>query len=140
MQVKEYLLQIKDLTEDVKDQENYIQRLKDSLNIAGIQYDKVRVQTSPDADKFAYIFARIDEEEDVLADLKEKLIKTKVNIINEIHELENEKYKELLNIVYVDMKSLGKAAKIMSFSYDYVKELHGEALNAFSRKFPPHTT
>ena len=136
---KEYLLQIKYLTNDIKEQEDFIQRLKDSLDIAGIRYDKERVQSSPELDKFAYIFAQIDNEEKVLETLKTKLIETKVEIINRIHELEDEKHRRLLNIAYVDMKSLKKAAKIMCFSYDYVKELHLNALNEFSEKFPPQT-
>lgn len=137
---KEYLLQIKDLTKEVKNQEEYIERLKDSLGIIGMQYDKERVQSSSEHDKFAQVFAQIDEQESILEDLKEKLILTKVKIINMIHELENEKYKNLLNIVYVDMKSLKKAASIMCFSYDYVKELHGDALKTFAQKFLPQTT
>jgi hypothetical protein len=59
--------------------------------------------------------------------------------VNMIHELENEKHRRLLNIVYVDMKSLKKAANIMCFSYDYIKELHLEALSTFTEKFPPQT-
>jgi DNA-directed RNA polymerase specialized sigma subunit len=134
---KEYLLQIKYLTNDIREQEDYIQRLIESLSIAGLRYDREKVQCSSEPDKFAYIFAQIDEQEEVLEGLKEDLIEMKVKIINMIHELENEKHRKLLNIVYVDMKSLKKAANIMCFSYEYVKELHGEALNAFSEKFLP---
>ena len=137
MTAKEYLLQIKDLNKEVVDQEDYIQRLKDSLGIAGISYDDERVQSSPNTDKFAHIFAQIDEQEEILAKLKQNLIEIRIKIINMIHELEDEKHRRLLNIVYVDMKSLKKASNIMSFSYDYVKELHGRALCAFSEKFLP---
>ena len=134
---KEYLLQIENLTNRIKEQEEYIQRLKDSLSIAGISYDKDRVQTSPDPDKFCHIFAQIDEQEKVLEDMKTKLVNVRVKSLNIIHKIEDDRYRRILTTIYVDMRSLKKAANILSFSYDYMKELHQEALNAFSENFPP---
>ena len=132
---KDYLFQIKNLNKDIQKTEEHIQALRYSLGIAGINYDKERVQSSPIVDKFAHIFAQIDKQEKVLEDLKTKLIETRVKIINMIHELENDKHRKLLNIVYVDMKSLKIAANEMCFSYDYIKELHLEALDVFFDKF-----
>lgn len=139
MTAKEYLLQIKDQNRMIRNQQEYIQRLKDSLSIAGISYDKERVQSSPDFDKFAKIFGQIDEEEQKLAEMKNKLVKIRVTIINEIHELSDDKHKDVLNIVYVDGKNLKKAAQTMCFSYEYVKEIHLAALAAFEDKFLPQS-
>ena len=58
---KEYLLQIKEQKQNIRKQEEYIQRLRDSLTIAGISYDKERIQSSPDPDKFAKIFGHEDQ-------------------------------------------------------------------------------
>ena len=66
MTAKEYLLQIKEQRNDILNQEEYIQRLRDSLGVAGIRYDKERVQSSPEPDKFAKIFGQIFEEEEML--------------------------------------------------------------------------
>ena len=137
MTAKEYLLQIKEQKQNIRKQQEYIQRLKDSLTIAGISYDKERVQSSPDPDKFAKIFGQIDEEEQRLADMQTRFVNTRVKIINQIHELKDDRYDRLLNLVYVDDKSLKKAAHEMSFSYDYVRELHLAALQVFEDKFPP---
>ena len=120
-------------------QQEYIQRLKDSLGIAGISYDKDRVQSSPDPDKFAKIFAEIDEEEERLAMMKRKLTFIRVKIIKQIHELSDDKHKDVLYYIYVDGKNLKKAAQAMCFSYDYVKEIHIAALQAFEEKFPPQS-
>ena len=128
-------MQIKYLTDDIAEKQSQIQRLKESLDIAGISYDKERVQSSPELDKFAHVFAQIDKEERTLEDLKTKLVETRVKIINMICQLENEKHRKLLNIVYVDMNILKKASDIMCFSYDYIKELHLEALDVFFEKF-----
>lgn len=136
---KEYLLQIKEQKQNIRKQEEYIQRLRDSLTIAGISYDKERIQSSPDPDKFAKIFGQIDEEEQRLEDMRTKLINTRVKIINQIHQLADGKHQDVLYLVYVDDKTLKKASQEMCFSYEYVKELHGAALQAFDQKFPPQS-
>ena len=81
MTIKEYLLQIKEQNIKVKKQQEYIQRLKDSLDIAGISYEEEKVQSSVEPDKFAKIFSQIDEEEKILDLMKNTLIKTRVKII-----------------------------------------------------------
>lgn len=135
MNAKEHLSQIKDAMNIIKDKEEYIQRLRDSLSIAGISYDKDKIQTSPTHDRFAEVFSKIDEEEEKLKRMKEDVASLRCNILNEIQQLDNEKYRRILNIIYVDCKSMRKCASIMSFSYDYVKELHVAALQAFKDKF-----
>lgn len=140
MTAKEYLLQIKEQKQNIRKQEEYIQRLRDSLTIAGISYDKERIQSSSDPDKFAKIFGQIDEEEQRLEDMKTRFVNTRVKIINQIHELDDIKHQDVLYQVYVDDKTLKKASFAMSFSYEYVKELHLAALQAFDQKFPPQST
>lgn len=139
MTAKEYLLQIKEQKQNIRKQEEYIQRLRDSLTIVGISYDKERIQSSPDPDKFAKIFGQIDEEEQRLEDMKTRFVNTRVKIINQIHELDDIKHQDVLYQVYVDDKTLKKASFAMLFSYEYVKELHLAALQAFDQKFPPQS-
>ena len=138
--VKEYLLQIKEQNIKVKKQQEYIQRLKDSLDIVGISYEEEKVQSSVEPDKFAKIFSQIDEEEKILDLMKNTLIKKRVKIINQIQQLDNSKHKDILNLVYVDDKSLREAAQEMKFSYNYIKEVHLFALQAFEKKFLPQPT
>lgn len=140
MTAKEYLLQIKEQRNDILNQEEYIQRLRDSLGVAGIRYDKERVQSSPEPDKFAKIFGQIfEEEEEKLQQMKDNLALTRVKIINQIHQIDDSKHQKVLYIVYVDGKNLKKAAQAMCFSYDYVKEIHIAALQAFEQKFLPQS-
>lgn len=137
MNAKEYLSQIKDMNKRVRIQQEYIERLIYSLGIAGISYDKDRVQSSVDGDKFSKVFAQIDEEKQLLDEMIENLVKLRVKIINEIHELEDDNQQQILYLTYVDCESLKKICNIMNFSYQYVKELHGEALVSFESKFLP---
>ena len=139
MNAKEYLLQIADKNKEIRMQKEYIRRLNDCLTNMGIIYDKERVQGSPEYDKMSKIFGQIDEEERKLEEMKHELVDIKVKIISQIHELENDKFQDILNYVYVDGMTLKKTATEMSFSYEYIKELHGPALQAFEEKFLLHT-
>ena len=141
---KEYLMQIKDLTDDIQTQKEYVQSLRELLDVAGVSYDKERVQTSPDVDKFGHIFGMIDEGYRELEELETKRINVTADIIQKIYKLDNENYRNVLNSLYVNMYTLKVTSEIMNFSYDYVKELHGEALKAFEQyvptQNPPQTT
>lgn len=139
MTAKEYLSQIKIKNREIKQQEEYIERLICSLGIAGIRYDKDRVQSSPGPDTFANVFAQIDEEQQRLKDMKETLAITRVQIINQIHEMSDSKFQDVLNYVYVDCKSLKRVAGIMNFTYQYIKELHSQALVEFENYLPDNT-
>lgn len=139
MTTKKYLLQIKEQNIKIKQQQEYIKRLKDSLDIASISYAEEKVQSSVETDKFAKIFSQVDEEEKTLEVMKNTLIKTRVKVINQIQQLDNDKHKDILNIVYVDCKNLREAAQEMKFSYNYAKEIHLSALKAFEKKVPTKT-
>ena len=71
--------------------------------------------------------------------MKTRFVNTRVKIINQIHQLAEEKHQNVLYLVYVDDKTLKKASQEMCFSYEYVKELHGAALQAFDLMFPPQS-
>ena len=107
MTAKEYLLQIKEQRNDILNQEEYIQRLRDSLGVAGIRYDKERVQSSPEPDKFAKIFGQIFEEEEKLQQMKDDLALARVKIINQIHQIEDSKHQKVLYI-YLQLQLLQK--------------------------------
>ena len=83
-------------------------------------------------DRLVDLEEEINREIDEYADLKHK-------IINQIHQIEDSKHQKVLYIVYVDGKNLKKAAQAMCFSYDYVKEIHIAALQAFEQKFLPQS-
>lgn len=140
MTAKQYLSQIRYKTEKIAEQKEYIQRLRDSLGIAGIRYDLDKVQTSHSNDKVAEVICKIVDEEERLKQMQESLISFKIQVIDMIKELEKENHRKILNIVYVDMKTLKECSRTIKFSYDYVRELHLEALKAFEEKFPQHTS
>lgn len=137
MFAKDYLNQVRFKTERIAEQEEYIQRLRDTIGVSAIRYDKEAVQTSPVGDKIAEVICRIIDEEDKLYKMQDELIQFKLTVIDQIRELDNENHKKVLNTVYVDLHNLKECSQIIGFSYAYVKELHTDALKAFKEKFHP---
>lgn len=140
LNAKQYLMSIKYKTERIAEQEEYIQRLRNTLGVSGISYDKDRVQTSKVGDKTAEIICKIVDEEEKLENMQQVLMKLRIKILDQIRQIENENYRKVLNVVYVDMHNLKECSRIIGFSYDYVRELHIKALNSFEEKFPHHTS
>ena len=57
-------------------------------------------------------------------------------IIGQIHNLHDDRYISVLFKRYVEIKSYELIAVEMNYSFDYVKELHRDALEDFRLKHP----
>lgn len=136
MNAKEYLSEVRRINDHIIEQEEYIQRLRDSLDIQGISYDKEKVQTSPDKERMSKVFAIIIDAEKELEELKTEFIQFRVKVIQQIYDIDDPVYKQILNQVYIDYKTLKECSMNIGFSYDYTRELHLKALKAFEEKFP----
>ena len=119
MDAKQYLMQVSQMKENIQDQEDKIQRLRDTLDVQGISYDKERVQTSPDFDKFAKVFAKIEDEQKELDALKERFIDFRLTVIEQIYSLDEVLFRQVLNGKYIDYMTLKQCAVDMGYSYDY---------------------
>ena len=136
MDAKEYLLQVGERKEQILEKEEYIEWLRESLGLAGIDYDRDKIQTSADGDKFANTFAKIFKAEEDLKRMKEELVLFSVQVIDMIQKLPEKKHRDILKHVYLDGMKLKECADSVGYSYDYVRELHSEGLKAFGEIFP----
>lgn len=133
MKAKEYLQQLQRLdtviNQKIKELDDL--RLK-SQSTGSVDYSKERVQTSPSGDApFVKPICRIiDLEAEINAEI-DRFVDEKHRIINQIQGLKNSDYISLLFKRYVEFKSLEKICVEMNFSYDYIKHLHGYALQDF---------
>ena len=133
MKAKEYLQQLQRLdtviNQKIKELDDL--RLK-SQSTGSVDYSKERVQTSPSGDApFVKLIGRIiDLEAEINAEI-DRYVDEKHRIINQIQGLKNSDYISLLFKRYVEFKSLEKICVEMNFSYDYIKHLHGYALQDF---------
>lgn len=136
MTVKGYLKQLQTLEERICDQKQYIETLRESLTSIGSgEMSADRVQTSgADKDKFATVIAKVIDAENELKRMEEKHCLLKVQIAEQIHEMDNLQFKKLLKLRYLEWKehdTMRKVADAMGYSVDHVKRLHRDALLAF---------
>lgn len=136
MTAKEYLMQIKLLDIKIQQKEAQVDNLKDrATSVGGQQTDAVRVQSSKDGDTIGRkVVKYADIEAEIEADTYE-LLQLKHSIINQIQQLTDSRYVELLYKRYVEYKRLELIAVEMNYDYDWVRTLHGYALQEFANKY-----
>ena len=136
LSAKEYLEQLELIDENINQDLHRLSDMKtDAMKGGGIDYSKVRVQTSltggkmeNDVVRYVSFDEHINREIDQFADAKEK-------IIRQIRGLHNKDYVRVLYKVYVQYKSLKVAAAEMKRSYNYTIEVHRKALEAFEKVY-----
>lgn len=136
MIAKVFLSEVKNKRDKILEEQETIQRLRDTLEVSGISYDRDSIQTSPNLDRMSCTFSKIFEHEDYLEELKQEYAKLRILVIDMISRLDVENHRKVLNYVYLDYMTLKHTARKMGYSYDYVRELHSKALDEFSEKFP----
>lgn len=139
LNAKEYLSQVQSKERQVKKQENYIARLKETLDVAGVRYDKEVVQSSPEPDQMLQILSKLEEQEKILDTMKMELLEFRLSIIEKINQLDKRLYREILYYRYLENGNLKSFAETRSYSYSYVKKLHRIALYLFEQKFLKNT-
>lgn len=136
MTAKEHLMQVKLLDIKIQQKRAQVDDLKDrATSVSGQQTDAVRVQSSKDGDTIGRKVAKYaDLEAEIEADTYE-LLQLKHSIINQIQQLTDSRYVELLYKRYVEYKRLELIAVEMNYDYDWARTLHGYALQAFADKY-----
>lgn len=136
MTAKEYLSQIRKAEIMIRIRAQELQKLKeDTAYISAIRYDKVRVQTSPDG---SGISKAVEDSVSLQLEIEkriQRLTKKRHDIITQIEGLENPNYIELLKLKYIDDERFEAIACSMGYSYGRIVHMHGEALQAFGRKY-----
>lgn len=135
MKPKEYLQKLRKLNVTIDQKVKELDDLKKTLTTIGsFDYSKDRVQSSASGDPpFVKTLMKIyDLESEIDAEI-DKLVDDKHQIINQIHELPNPKHIDILYKHYVEFKRLEIVAVEMNFTYQYIVELHGDALKEFQR-------
>ena len=129
---KEYLRQLRTAEIKIEQKEEELERLKSSLESISTGTDGERVQTTPRAKVSEDVPQMVDLKREIESDIKELLI-LKNKIINEIQSMDNPVYINILYKRYVQYKSLEEIEVEMSYSYHWIKHLHGIALQEFKR-------
>ena len=136
MTAKEYLEQIELLDIKIHQKEEELERVRETAGgAAAIRYDKDRVQTSVMADAVERNVLKIIDLEEKIFQQKLQLTTLRNNIIDQIQDLEDPRYIQILYLRYVNYEKFEKISLDMNYDYTYTRSLHGEALGMFEIKY-----
>lgn len=129
---KEYLRQIRLFDICIRQKEAELAAMRSEIESMSAAVTGERVQTSA-KDKMSEKVSHIVDLEAMIIQDKEKFLRMKDRIINEIQSLDNSVYVDILYKRYVEYKQLEEIAVEMNYSYRQVLRLHGFALQEFKR-------
>lgn len=137
MAAKEYLSQLKMLDTKIEHMQAQLDMLKAAAVMNGaIDYSKEKVQTSASGDGLCNAVSRyIDKDRQITAEI-DKLVDLRRKIISELHSLDNELYMDILFKRYVEYrkyKDLDAIADALGYTSEYMRHLHGWALQEFEK-------
>lgn len=128
---KEYLSQVYHLELKIKQlqlRSEEFERLSNTVpssNYDGIRVDGTHNQEAP----YVKWIVKKSEVDNKIADLKKELERLKVEILQVIEKMENEDYKNLLIMRYLDTQTWEKIAENLYCSTSTAKRWHKNALN-----------
>lgn len=96
-----------------------------------------RVQTSADPDRLLDLIAKINAKERLITRKISVLVDLKTTISGQIQLLDDARYEELLHSRYVMCQRWEEIAVQMHMDLRWVYRLHGQALDAFGKRFGP---
>ena len=129
---KEYLRQIRLFDICIRQKEAELAAMRSEIESMSAAVTGERVQTSAKDKMSEKVSHIVDLERQIIQD-KEKFLRMKDRIINEIQGLDNSVYVDILYKRYVEYKQLEEIAVEMNYSYRQVLRLHGFALQEFKR-------
>lgn len=134
MTAKEYLQQVKVKNARIRN----LQRDKETLRELMFSFgnsggEGERVQTSPDFDKFGTMYSRIDDKERQITNSINELVDFKLKVSEEIGQLNDERYIDVLYRKYVLCQSWKEISAEKGYSIRYAQQLNGQALLDFGK-------
>lgn len=130
MTAKEYLQQIHMIDVKIGQRITQLDHMRHRVSTIGsFDYSRDRVQTSATSGN-KQIEDLVDFERSITAMIKHEQ-KVKDKIITEIQQLKDPLHVEILFRRYVEWTSFERIACAMGYSYNYICNLHGEALKEF---------
>ena len=138
MSAKAYLNSARALSLSIKATRNRIaelESLKTAIGSPPLSFDSVQTSKSGEA-RFTAIVEKIIDEQEKLSILVGNYSDALSQISEEIRQLENPVYAEVLYRRYLDYQGFVEIAYKMHYSFSYTRNLHQRALRAFENMFP----
>lgn len=136
MTAKQYLKKAKRIDAFIKAKNEELEELRaKSTSVGAVQLTPDKVQTShSSSDKLANDIINILECEERIKKAIQDYILLKDEINDKIEEIENDDFRLILQLRYLNQKDWETIAIEMNFSYSHTLSLHKQALDAFEEK------
>lgn len=136
MTAKNYLRQIRLLDQKISQRVEEAAELRQlALGFHAVEIKEDAVQTSPDGDKLAEAVGRYVDMEEEIDRMIDDFVDLKHKIIGQIQNISDERLMTVLFLRYVRYLSFEEIAVEMSYTYKWVCDLHGQALQEFEKKY-----
>lgn len=135
MTPKQFLGQLRKIAANIEVLQEELTRLRSRLESTTVQLSTDRVQTSQTGDRFADAIADLADKELYYMDMVEEYERLRQRIVDLILGMDNPIHVQVLYGRYVKGRSLSAIANELAYSYDRIKHVHGEALQAFDEKY-----
>lgn len=135
MTPKQFLRQLRKIAANIEVLQEELTRLRSRVESTTVQISADRVQTSPTGDRFADAIADLADKELYYMDMVEEYERLRQRIVDLILGMDNPIHVQVLYGRYVKGRSLSAIANELAYSYDRIKHVHGEALQAFDEKY-----
>lgn len=132
MTAKEYLSQIQKLQTIIEQKQEQIKEIRESVStVRAVRFDLEKVQGGGRTDRIGEAVAKIVDLEKEVADDIMNLVYCQHDITNQIHKLHNLNHMKILYKRYIEGKDFKTIADEIPLTYQYVLNIHKQALKAF---------
>jgi len=136
MTTKEYLSQIKDMRDRIKEKQAQIDNLRSLLTSISVNTESERVSSSSDPDKIGKMISDILDREAELKVYVDEYLQKEKEITHQIDSMKNSRCRSILHWRYVECETFENIAAIaMDISFRHALRLHGQALIEFENEF-----
>lgn len=135
MTTKEYLSQIRRLDMQIQNKLSDVYKLKTMACSVTISDSGDRVQTSGDKDRIGSTVAKIVDLEKEIDSMVDCFVDKRKKIIEQIDNLSDDDYYNVLSMRYVGEKTFDKIAQETNWCLRKVFSIHGKALQEFERLY-----
>lgn len=135
MSAKDYLRQIKKDRESIRRLRSRKKELSINYNaIRGMDYSADKVQSSPKNTLEEQGWKLLEAMQEIDRDIAEKSISVDEKL-DEIERLNDDRYVQILFMMYSEYKDLKTVSLDMNYDYHYCCQLHGDALKNFEKSY-----
>lgn len=132
MNAKEYLQQIRNAECLIRLKERELEKIKSSLDVKAVSYDREKVQGGIRTDRADLICKMIDYQNELTIDIK-NLIDLRTEVFKKIERLKNPTSISLLYLRYFEFKTWEEIADELHYSHRWILKIHSVILKDFDK-------